>query len=74
MGNLGTRWNSYKDLGMGSCEKDGKYDMETEKKSWAKFFFFFVGPYPRCMAVPSLGVESELRLLANATAIATQDP
>ena len=40
------------------------------------FFLFFVllGPQPRHMEVPRLGVESELQLLAYTTATAMQDP
>ena len=38
------------------------------------FFFFFLGPYLWHMEVPRLGVESELQLLAYATAPAMQDP
>ena len=38
------------------------------------FLFVFLGPYPRYMEVTSLGVESELLLLAYATATAMQDP
>ena len=34
------------------------------------FFFFFLGPYPRHMEVPRLGVQSELQLPAYATATA----
>ena len=37
-------------------------------------FFFFLGLHPRHMGVPSLGVESELLLLAYATATAMPDP
>ena len=33
----------------------------------------FLGPYPRHIGVPRLGVQSELRLLAYATATAIQD-
>ena len=36
------------------------------------FFFCFLGPYPRHMEVPRLGVHSELQLLAYTTAAATQ--
>ena len=36
--------------------------------------FAFLGPHPRHMEVPRLGVESELHLLAYATARATPDP
>ena len=36
-------------------------------------FFVFLGPYPWHMEVPRLGVESELLLLAYATATATPD-
>ena len=36
-------------------------------------FFFFLGPHLRQMEVPRLGVESELQLLAYATATATPD-
>ena len=35
------------------------------------FFFFVLGPQLQHMEVPSLGVESELKLLAIATATAT---
>ena len=43
---------------------------------WFFFFFFlvFLWLLLRHMGVPSLGVESELRLLAYATAAATSDP
>ena len=37
-------------------------------------FFCFLGSHPWHMEVPRLEVESELRLLAYATATATQDP
>ena len=37
-------------------------------------FLFFLGPHPRHMEIPRLGVESELPLLVYATATATQDP
>ena len=36
-------------------------------------FFFFLGPHPRHIEFPRLGVESELQLLAYTTATATQD-
>ena len=38
------------------------------------FCFCFLGPHPRHMEDPRLGVQSELQLLATATATATQDP
>ena len=41
------------------------------------FFFFFLvslGPHPRHMEVPRLGIELELRLLAYTTAAAMWDP
>ena len=38
------------------------------------FFFFFLGPYPRHVEVPRLGVELELLLLAYARATARWDP
>ena len=38
------------------------------------FFFVFLGPHPRHMEVPRLGVESELQLLAYTTATAMPDP
>ena len=42
------------------------------------FFFFglfvFLGPHKRHMEVPSLGIQSELSLLAHTTATATPDP
>ena len=37
------------------------------------FFFCFLGPHPRHMEVPRLGVESELQLPAYTTATAMQD-
>ena len=36
--------------------------------------FFFLGPQPRHMEVPRLGVKSELEPLAYATATAMEDP
>ena len=36
--------------------------------------FVFLGPHLRHMEMPRLGVESELQLLASATATATWDP
>ena len=38
------------------------------------YFLSFLGPYPQHMEVPRLGVESELQLLAYATATAMSDP
>ena len=38
------------------------------------FFLVFLGPQPRHMEIPRLGVKSELLPLAYATATATQDP
>ena len=38
------------------------------------FSFFFLGPYPRHMEIPRLGVESELQLSPYSTATAMQDP
>ena len=37
-------------------------------------FFVFLGPYPRHMEIPRLGVELELQLPAYATATAMWDP
>ena len=37
------------------------------------FFFVFLGPHPRHMDVPRLGVESELQLPAYTTAIAARN-
>ena len=37
-------------------------------------FFCFLGPHPKYMEVLRIGVQSELHLLAYATATATQDP
>ena len=48
-----------------------------EKLYFNKFFFFFLvflGPYPRHMEFPRLGVKSELQLLAYDTDIAMLDP
>ena len=38
------------------------------------FIFVFLGPHPKHMDVPRLGVESEPQLPAYTTAAATQDP
>ena len=38
------------------------------------FSFFLLGPHSQHIKVPRLGVESELWLLAYATATATRDP
>ena len=38
------------------------------------YLFVFLGPHPGHMEVPSLGVKSELRLPAYATATAMPDP
>ena len=38
------------------------------------FFFVFLGPNPRHMEVPRLGVQSELLLPAYTTTTATRDP
>ena len=38
------------------------------------FFFVFLWPHPQYLEVPGLGVESELHLLAYATATGTPDP
>ena len=46
-------------------------------QTWRTFFFpAFLGPHPRPMEVPRLGVELELQLPASTTATATvmQDP
>ena len=37
-------------------------------------FLIYLGPYPRHMKLPRLGVESELERPAYTTSIATQDP
>ena len=48
-----------------------------EQNSWGTgkvlIFFFFLGPQPKHMEVPRLGVELELQLLATATCTATPD-
>ena len=38
------------------------------------FAFVFLGPLPRHLEVPRLGVQSELQMPASTTAAATQDP
>ena len=42
-------------------------------QTYFSFFFAFLGPYPRHKEVPTLGVESELKLLAYTTATAKPD-
>ena len=63
-------------------------DKKKKKKEFAKrigfmlcvlvlcFYLFvvFLGPYPQCMEVPRVGVESEQQLPAYTTASATPDP
>ena len=44
-----------------------------KKKDVNFFFLFFLGPHLQHMEIPRLGVESELQLLATATATATTD-
>ena len=50
-----------------------RYKVKKKKTQVMEQFFFFLGPYLQLMEVPRLGVESELQLLAYATAIATPD-
>ena len=38
------------------------------------FFFVFLGPHPRHMEVPKVGVKSELQLLAYTTSNARSEP
>ena len=38
------------------------------------YFFVFLGPHVQHMEIPRLGVESELQLVAYATATAALDP
>ena len=71
-------WAFYQDLG-----QEGNFQ-ETHSGSVCMymcvhvcvyfFLFFFLGPHPWHVEVPRLGVESELQLLAYATATATPDP
>lgn len=46
----------------------------VEKDCIFVFFFCFLGPQVQHIEVPKLGVESELKLLAYAIAMATRDP
>ena len=50
--------------------------LRTDCAELPLFFFFsgFLGPHPRPLEVPGLGVESELQLPAYTTATATPDP
>ena len=48
--------------------------LRTELRLSLFFGLFVLGPHPQHMEVPRLGVESELQLLAYATATATPDP
>ena len=50
------------------------YSNVTQLHIHVYLFFFFLGPRPWHMKVPRLGVESELQLLAYATALTMQDP
>ena len=47
---------------------------DIRRNSSSFLFVFFLGPKVRHMDVPRLGVQSELQLLAYATAIAAQGP
>ena len=47
--------------------------LSHDGKSCDPYIFFFLELHPRHMEVPRLGVESELQLLAYATATATRD-
>ena len=49
----------------------GSYNNSILKKN---FCLLFLGLHPQHMKVPRLGIESELQLLAYATATAMQDP
>ena len=46
-----------------------KLDLQRGRRLF--FFFFFLGPHPKHMEVPGLGIKSELQLLAFTTATAT---
>ena len=48
--------------------------IQHSSSSMVLFCFFLLGPHPRHMHVPRLGVESELQLPPYSTATATQDP
>ena len=53
------------------------YPFSTQFLRWFLkflFYFCFLGPHLRHMEVPRLGVQSELQLLAYATATAMQGP
>ena len=47
--------------------------MELYILFYLKIFFVFLGPHPWHMAVPRLGIQSDLQLPAYARATATQD-
>ena len=54
-------------------------EFQEQRQRFLGFFFFFclvwfLGPHPRHMEVPRLGVESQLQPLVYATATAMQDP
>ena len=51
------------------------YSRNQHRKSTILFFFFFgfLGPHPRHMEVPRLGVQSELQLTAYTIATAARD-
>ena len=68
-----------KDLGLTTIFTSGRGmgggDLEsTEGLTFDLFFCLFLGPRPRHMEVPRLGVESELQLEAYTTATATPYP
>jgi len=47
---------------------------EWQIRGFFCLFALFLGPHSKHMEIPRLGVESELQLLAYATATATPDP
>ena len=71
--------NEYREYKINTCPLQGeKVDSANYAfiQEFLSFFLFFVllGPNPRHMEVPRLGVKSQLWPLAYATAIATPDP
>ena len=54
----------------------GQWPSHQRNRNFIIFFslFVFLGPHPRHMEVPRLGVKSELQQLAYTTATATRDP
>ena len=60
--------NQVEELGFAQSSHEPRVSNQLAIGPGSFFFFVFLGPYPQHMEVPRLGVESEMQLLATATA------